>query len=121
MACPAMGVVEGLLRFTLGTVHALVWLKESTLYSLLWLWTAVTYAVKHKGTKLECVQEDTRQLKKIPSHLALMIHEEDMSHTDLARIVTWAFASGIHNVSIYNAHGKVALLTNSHRLHCHGP
>ena len=102
-----MDVVEGLLKFTLVTVHAIVWLRDSTYYSLLWLWTALTYAAKHKGSKLESIQEDTRQLQKIPLHLALMIHEEEFSHTDLARIVTWAFASGIYNVSIYNSHGKI--------------
>ena len=97
----------GLLRFTLGAIHASVWLRDSIYFSLLWLWTGLMYAVKHiKGSKLECIQEDTKELKKMPQHLALIVHEEQLSHTDLAKVVTWAFAAGVHNVSIYNSHGE---------------
>lgn len=102
----AMAVVEGLLRLTLGAIHASIWLREAVYLSLLWLWTGLAYALKHKGSKLECIQEDTKELKKIPQHLTLIIHEEKLSPTDLAKVVTWAFASGIHNVSIYTSQGE---------------
>ena len=101
-----MAVVEGLLRLTLGAIHASIWLREAVYLSLLWLWTGLAYALKHKGSKLECIQEDTKELKKIPQHLTLIIHEEKLSPTDLAKVVTWAFASGIHNVSIYTSQGE---------------
>ena len=103
-----MAVVEGLLRITLGAIHASVWLRDAIYFSLLWLWTGLVYSVKHKGSKLECIQEDTKELKKIPQHLSLIVHEERLSHTDLAKVVTWAFATGIHNVSIYNSQGRKA-------------
>ena len=64
------------------------------------------YAAKHKGSKLECVREDVRDLKKMPKHLALIVHEKELSHADLSRLVTWSFAAGIHHVSIYSSHGK---------------
>ena len=64
------------------------------------------YAVKHKGSKLECIRKDVKELKKIPLHLTLIVHEERLSHTDLAKVVTWAFAAGIQQVSIYNSHGE---------------
>ena len=101
-----MAVVEGLLRFTLGAIHASVWLRDSIYFSLLWLWTGLLYAMKHKGSKLECIQEDTKELKKIPQHLTLIVHEERLSHADLAKLVTWAFAAGTHHVSIYNSQGR---------------
>ena len=101
-----MVVVEGLLRLSLGAIHASLWLRGAIYYSLLWLWTGLVYAVKHKGSKLECIQEDAKELKKIPLHLTLIVHEERLSHTDLAKVVTWAFAAGIHQVSIYNSQGE---------------
>ena len=64
------------------------------------------YTVKHTGYKLECIQEDTKELNKRPQHLALIVHEEKLSHTDLAKVVSWAFAAGIHNVSIYSSQGE---------------
>ena len=100
-----MAVVEGLLRFALGAIHASTWLRDAIYLSLLWFWTGLVYAVKHKGSKLECIREDTKDLKKIPQHLTLIVHEERLSHTDLANVVTWAFAAGIHHVSIYNSQG----------------
>ena len=45
-------------------------------------------------------------MKKIPLHLSLIVHEEELSPTDLARLVTWAFAAGIYNVSIYSSDSK---------------
>lgn len=84
----------------------MVWLRDGLYFSLVWLWAGLMHAAKHKGSKLECIQEDTRNLKKIPLHLALIIHEEQLSHNDLANVVMWAFAAGIHNVSIYASQGK---------------
>ena len=95
-----------MLRLTLGAVRASMWLRETMYFSLLWLWTGLVYALKHKGSKLECIQEDTKALKKIPQHLTLIVHEKTLSHTDLAKVVTWAFAAGIHNVSVYTSQGE---------------
>lgn len=105
-----MAVVEGLLKFTLGAIHASVRLRDAIYFSLLWLWTGLVYAVKHKGSKLECIQEDTKEMKKIPQHLTLIVHEERLSHADLAKVVTWAFAAGIHHVSIYNSQGRHTMI-----------
>ena len=106
-----MAVVEGLLKFTLGAIHASLWLRDAICYSFLWLWTGLLYAVKDKGSKLECIQEDTKELKKIPQHLALIVHEERLSHADLAKIVTWAFAAGTHHVSIYSSQGTKIIIS----------
>lgn len=102
-----MNLVDGLLGLTLVTVHAFVWLRDSLYLSLVWLWTRVVYVMKHKGSKLEWIQEDRKKLKKLPLHLALIVHERKLSHTDLAKLVTWAFAMGIRNVSVYSSHGKM--------------
>ncbi len=101
-----MGFGATALSFTLKTLHGLVWLRGSLGFLLTWLWTGLLYVIKHKGTKLECIQEDVRQLNKIPMHVALIVSEEQLSLYDLARMVVWSFSSGTHNISLYDPSGK---------------
>ena len=102
-----MGFVDAVLDYSLRGLHSLIWLRENVALMLLWLWTSILYPVKHKGTKLECIQTDVKKLKKLPLHLALIVVEEEMSHLDLARLVTWSFSFGVHNVSLYDPNGKL--------------
>ena len=101
-----MGVTEAAWTLSLRTVHCMVWLRESLAVLVAWLWISLLHAVKHKGTKLDCIQRDAKLLKKIPLHLALVVQEEDLSHSDLANLVIWAFSAGVHNVSLYDPNGK---------------
>lgn len=100
-----MGFAEAVWSFSLKTVHFFLYLRDSIGYLLAWIWAGILYAVKHKGTKLECIQKDVKQLKKIPMHLAFVVYE-DASFEDLARLVTWSFSAGIHNVSLYDPNGE---------------
>ena len=104
-----MGFSENVLSFSLRTVHWFLWLRESISFMVLWLWTSILYAVKHKGDKLECIQADAKQLKKIPMHLAVVVQEDELSHTDLAKVVAWSFSAGVHNVSLYDPKGESKL------------
>ena len=66
------------------------------------------YVAKHKGSKLECIQRDVKELKKLPLHMALVVNESHVSHVDLARLVNWCFAVGTHCVSLYDPRGQCA-------------
>ena len=101
-----MGVTEAVWVLSLRTVHCMAWLRESLAIMVAWLWTSLLHAVKHKGTKLDCIRRDAKQLKKIPLHLALVVLEGDVSHSDLANLVIWAFSAGVHNVSLYDPNGR---------------
>lgn len=99
-------VTNNLLRATLAALHAVLWVRDTSSWILLWLWSSVTYSLKHKGEKLECIAADMRDLKKVPQHLAVVVQEEEVSSDDLALIATWAFASHVHVVSFYDPYGK---------------
>ncbi|XP_077366707.1 dehydrodolichyl diphosphate synthase complex subunit nus1 [Festucalex cinctus] len=48
---------------------------------------------------------DGRSLEKLPSHIGLIVAEEEPSYTDIANLVVWCMAVGISYVSIYDNHG----------------
>ena len=98
-------VGDTLLKGTLAALHSMLWLREVFSWTLVWVWTAIAYSIKHKGTKLECITEDTRELSKLPWHLAIVV-QEDVSCDDLARVAMWAFASSVRVVSLYDPHGE---------------
>lgn len=100
-------LTDGLLRATLVILHGALWLREAVTYTLLWVWTGIAYSIKHKGTKLECIVKDTKHLRKLPWHLAVIVQETTISYDDLARVTTWAFASGIKLVSLYDPNGEI--------------
>ena len=101
-----MGGVDLIWTASLRTVHLLFWLQESVGLMVAWVWASVLYAVKHKGTKLECIQGDMKELKKVPMHLAIVVQEEELSYSDLANIVVWSFSVGVRNVSLYDPKGE---------------
>lgn len=98
-------VAEVMLRTTLVTLHSILWLRDSLSRSISWLWLAVSSVAKHKGDKSDQIAADVKALRKMPRHLALVIQEDSISCDDLAHVTTWAFASNIHLVSIYDPHG----------------
>ncbi len=98
---------HGFLRGALVAVHSVLWLKEALTWTLLWAWTAIAYSIKHKGTKLDCIAADAKRLQKVPAHLAVVVQEEEISCEDLANIATWAFASNIRVVSLYDPYGEM--------------
>ena len=94
-------------RYTLSSLHALRWLRHSVVAVCLWIWSTALYLAKHKGTKLEHIQRDIKQLKKLPVHIALLVNEREVSCSDLARLVNWCFCVGIHYVSLYDPRGRL--------------
>jgi hypothetical protein len=103
-----MQVGDTLMRTTLAALHSVLWLRETLKWALAWVWTAIAYSIKHKGTKLECIAADTKDLSKVPLHLAIVVQEEGMiSFNDLARVAVWAFASDIRVVSLYDPYGEI--------------
>ena len=96
---------DALWRVTLVTLHSILWLRDAVSWSVSWLWLGLSYALKHKGVKLDCISTDVKALKKVPHHLALVVQERCVSCEDLARAMTWAFASDIRLVSIYDPYG----------------
>jgi len=101
-----MGGAELVWTISLRTVHTLLWLRESLRLMMVWVWTSLLYAVKHKGTKLECIQCDMKELKKVPMHIAMVVQEEELLYSDLANIVVWSFCVGVRNVSLYDPKGE---------------
>jgi len=49
------------------------------------------------------------RLKKLPSHLGIVIKEDKISFKDLSNIINWSLCQGIHHVSIYDHLGYVKL------------
>ena len=92
-------------RYTLNSIHILRRLRCSIVAVCSWIWSTCLYLTKHKGTKLEHIQKDIKQIEKLPIHIALVVHEKELSHVDLARLVNWCFGIGIHYVSLFDPRG----------------
>lgn len=92
------------MRASLATLHSMFWLRDAVSWMLVWVWATISYSLKHKGEKYDSIAADARGLKKLPRHLALVVQEQQVSCSDLARMATWAFASDICLVSIYDPH-----------------
>lgn len=100
-------VAESVLRLVLAGLHSVLWLRHWICVTCEWFWMNLLLhyiSTKHKGATLESIAEDAKLLVKVPKHLALLV-EERVSCDDLARLVMWAFASGITTVSLYDSHG----------------
>ncbi len=102
-----MSVTERLFSFTLSVLHYSTMFKLCLGNAITWLFTGVLYALKHKGTKLVAIQEDSQTLSKIPLHIAILINvsEDQLNFDDLAKLTVWALASGINTVSLYHPTG----------------
>ena len=48
---------------------------------------------------------DARDLKKVPTHLGLILCEEQISLPDIANAVVWSIALGVSYFSIYDING----------------
>lgn len=46
-------------------------------------------------------------IKKLPSHLGIIICEERISFNDISNLIIWSFCVGIHHVSIYDSTGFI--------------
>lgn len=49
------------------------------------------------------------RLKKLPSHLGIIINEDHIAINDIASIINWCLCHGIYHVSIYDEHGEKCL------------
>lgn len=51
------------------------------------------------------LKSDSRDLPKVPTHLGVIICEEDFSFPDIANIIVWSIAFGVSYFSIYDFNG----------------
>ncbi len=102
-----MTITEGVLRFTLASLHCTLWAKSWLSARIVWMWGCLLQLTssKYKGKKLETIASDAKELEKIPHHLAVIVHQEFLSCDDLAQVAVWAFACGIRTVSFYDPNG----------------
>lgn len=56
------------------------------------------------------IRTDAKELRKLPLHIGLAVHESDFSYSDLCNVVIWSMAMGITYISVYQMHGKNLLL-----------
>ena len=104
---PASSIVSRTLSAAVLTaVHSVLWLKSTLSLLYLWVSLSIVSPFKHKGLSTEMVVRDSKQLKKIPLHLAIIVTEEPISYPDLAMLVCWAFSFGIQWLSVYDVKGK---------------
>lgn len=54
----------------------------------------------------EYVREQANRLEKIPTHITILLGNEEPSYQDLANLVMWSVASGTTFVSLYDHKGK---------------
>ncbi|XP_065907535.1 dehydrodolichyl diphosphate synthase complex subunit nus1-like [Dysidea avara] len=107
-----MAITEILFRFTLGSIQSLIGVRDSFYLFLAWIWWWLAYPLKHKGHKLCSMQNNAKNLHKIPINIAFVI-SETISRDDLARLVCWSFSSNIHHVTLYNFQGELDSLLPS--------
>lgn len=50
---------------------------------------------------------DARDLKKVPTHLGVIVCEEDISLPDIANLIVWSIALGVSYFSIYDLNGYI--------------
>lgn len=48
---------------------------------------------------------DARDLKKVPTHLGVIVCEEDISLPDISNLIVWSIALGVSYFSIYDLNG----------------
>lgn len=91
---------------TLAMIHSVLWMKSTIVVLYYWATLALASPFKHKGVKTDLILEDSKQLDKIPFHLAIILCEEDISYSDLSLMICWAFSFGIQWVSVYDMKGR---------------
>ncbi len=100
-------VSRTLSSLVLTMIHSIVWMGSTIVVLYYWMGVILTGPFKHKGLKTDLIIKDSRQLKKIPFHLAIILCEEDISYPDLSLLVCWAFSFGIQWISVYDIKGML--------------
>ncbi|XP_005103331.1 dehydrodolichyl diphosphate synthase complex subunit nus1 [Aplysia californica] len=88
-------------------VHYLIALGEFLRYLVLFAPSqAFVFARKSAQTPLS-IQSDSKSLKKLPSHVGLLVAEDDFSFKDLANMIVWSVSLGISYLTIYDINGEI--------------
>ena len=99
-----------LFKLILKLLHLTIWLYNGAVG----LWKQ-TRSYLFSGTKSVDfpLNTDKQSLEKLPTHLGILLVEEEFSFCDLAKIVVWCMVLGITNISIYDRHGThLVTMTN---------
>ncbi|CAL4120372.1 unnamed protein product, partial [Meganyctiphanes norvegica] len=102
--------------------HFLVSLILSFFFTLLelrhYLILCYQWALQPTATRSSTIQVDAAQLKKIPQHLGVICStacDTQRSLTTLTKIISWATAYGVHQVSLYDINGVFKQKSNVFR------
>lgn len=77
----------------------------------------IFFCVRHEfipgEINLKCVHKEARKLNKIPTHLTILVGQEDLSVQEVVNLILWSLAAGISFVSFYDSKGtsRVPYLT----------
>ena len=123
----AIGILWSRLRrkITTGWSWRKLCTARTSMFSILWPgWCSIKDEVQNSSIEIYTKEGFGRlryladtTLKKKPSHVAFAILEGNkFSYGDLANMVTWCIAIGIHNITLYDLDGK--LKSQKTRLSC---
>ncbi|CAL1527174.1 unnamed protein product [Lymnaea stagnalis] len=85
-------------------IHYLISLGEFLRYLILFLPTQTLSFSKKSPFS---IQTDSKNLKKLPAHIGLLVVEDEFSFRDLANMIVWSVALGISYISVYDINGEI--------------
>lgn len=60
-----------------------------------------------KLSDVEYINLNVKNMTKIPNHMTVLLGTEDLSYSDIAKIIKWSLAAGINYVSFYDITGVI--------------
>ncbi len=85
------------LSLILRIVHCVCWLKDAVVNFFEFLQKALQIAKVHTDVNL----------KRVPTHLGIVLVEDDVSYKDVSNMILWCMLMGITYVSIYDHSGMI--------------
>ena len=92
--------------YFLRLIHYVIALAEFLQHLVLRMPLYAIFTPMKLKTTASTIQEDSKLLKKIPSHVGILVAEDEFSLKDLANVIVWSVALGISYISVYDINGK---------------
>ncbi|RUS75691.1 hypothetical protein EGW08_016557 [Elysia chlorotica] len=93
--------------YFLRLVHYVIALAEFLQYLVLRMPLYGLLASIKSKTTASTINEDSKLLKKVPSHVGILVAEDEFSLKDLANVIVWSVALGISYISVYDINGEI--------------